>query len=87
MRTYLVRFVSSRQEDATFPPAVALVTTDRPQQDVGLPVHRLLALLDVQRANVRAKHMVPERHAEVRVGGTDHWAQQASHLGLLGIRG
>lgn len=84
--THLVGFVGPRQEDAAFPPAVALVAADRPQQDVGLPVDRLLALLDVQRADVRAKHVVPKGHAEVRVRGADHWAQQASHLGLLRIR-
>lgn len=86
MATDLVRFVGSRQEDAALPPAVALVAADRPQQDVGLPVDCLLALLDVQRADVRAKHVVPKGHAEVRVRGTDHRAQQAGHLGLLGIR-
>lgn len=62
---YLVWFVGARHKDATFSPPVALVTADRPQQDVSWPVHGLFALFDVQRADVRPEHVVPEGDAQV----------------------
>lgn len=49
---YLVGFVGSWYKDTTFPPAIALVTTDRPQQDISRSVNCLFALFDMQRANV-----------------------------------
>lgn len=80
---HLVRFVGSWNKDTTFPPAIALVTTDCPQQDVSWSVCCLFALFYMQCANVWPKHMVPKRHTEVWVRGTDHRTDQASHLGLL----
>lgn len=62
------------------------MTADHPQQDVGRPVVRLFALLDVQRANVRPEHVVPKGHAQVRVRGADHRADQPSDLGLWRAR-
>jgi len=76
-----------RDEHASLPPPVALVTADGPQQDVGGAVRRLLALLHVQRADVRPEHVVPEGHAEVIVGGADRRADQPRHLRLLVARG
>lgn len=49
---YLIGFVGAWHKDTTFPPAVALVTTDRPQQDVSWPFNCLFALFDMQCANV-----------------------------------
>ena len=76
-----------RDQNAAFPPAVALVTADGPQHHVGGAVGRLLALLEVQHADARPEHVVPEGHAEVVVGGADHGADQPSHLRLLVPRG
>lgn len=80
---YLVGFISSWYKDTTFPPAVPLVTTDRPQQDVCWSVNCLFALFDMQCANVRSEHVVPKGHTEVCVRGADHRADQPSNLGLL----
>lgn len=49
---YLVRFAGFRDQDPTFPPAVALVTADSPQQNVSWPVDRRFTLFDVQCADV-----------------------------------
>lgn len=57
---YLVGFVSLWDKDSTFPPATALVAAHGPKQDVSRPVSGLLALFDMQRADVRPKHVVPK---------------------------
>lgn len=62
---YLIGLVGAGHRDTTFPPAVALVTADSPQQDVSRSLNCLLALLDVQCANVRPEHVVPKGHAQV----------------------
>lgn len=62
---YLIGFVGAWHKDTTFPPAVALVATDRPQQDVSRSVNCLFALFDVQCADVRSEHVVPKGHTQV----------------------
>lgn len=69
------------QQDSSLPPAVVLVTADRPQQ---LPLLlRLPPLLDVQRAHVLARHVVPEGHAQVGVRRHDGQAGQTRRLLVL----
>lgn len=38
----------------------------------------------MQRANVRPEHVVPKRHAQVRVRRANHWTDEPSHLCFLG---
>ena len=74
-----------RHKHPPFTPAVALVTAYGPEQDISPTFHCLLPLLDVQRADVRAEHVVPEGQAQVGpLVVAHHRTDQPSDLVLLG---
>lgn len=64
---YLVGFIRMRYQHSPLPPTVALVTADSPQQHISCALTALSALLNVQRADAGAEHVVPEGQAQIRV--------------------
>lgn len=80
---YLIGFVGTWHKDTPFSPAIALVTTDRPQEDVNRSFLCLFALFYMQHANVWPKHVVPKRHTQVRILRADYRTHKPSHFSLL----
>lgn len=81
--THLVGFAWMWDQHPGLPPAVALMSADGPEQHVGCVTAALVALLDVQSANVWAKHVIPEGQAQIRVLTRNSPTDELRHFFLL----
>lgn len=81
--THLVGFAWMWDQHTGLPPAVALMSADGPEQHVGCFTAALVTLLDVQSADVWAKHVVPEGEAKIRVLTQNSRTYELRHFFLL----
>lgn len=80
--THLVVFHRLVQKNTSLLPAVCLVPAQGPEHLV-IFVWLLVPQLDLQGADMRAAHVVPESHAVGRVLRVNHGAQQPGNFAFL----
>lgn len=81
-KAHLVKFHRLVQKNAALLPAVCLVPVQA-QQHLVIFIWLLVPQLDLQGANMRARHVVPESHTVCRVLRVNDGAQQPGNFAFL----